>query len=477
MIACVATQTGQLPTISSVSPSAWMPGNTYTVLITGNFPGNSTLAGCSYNEVDVGNQFINYGTWTGLDASNDDPNITISKAEYVSPTQISATVTVAPGAPSVTDYIGATCDGCDYKDVDVFPVQIGCPPPTITSLTPATWIAGQSYDITIIGTGFQTQSAASTACPETSLSVTEANTPQFQMGTGQSQPAGAPHPIVILSNVAVASSSEITATVSVPKSDPTETADVIVETPPNSATTPAQITHTCQIIKPQDNTPFPLDANNSTSTKQVPFLAKGSAQITWNIVIHYATSGGHANSSRNTTLLSNDNATATQTFQSMGGQGAVIATCGSPNNQDSAAIFVPGSAISRSAITERLYKLYASQNPPTPGLMTGIAGKESSTMQFKARYLYGLSALWPNESYDGGSHIGLMMVASSMEDGFDWTTNTQDGVTLFREKIDLAPEKRTSYRALRYWRRSGEDGAYTEEDLHLRVQDGSGSAG
>lgn len=35
---------------------------------------------------------------------------------------------------------------------------------------------------------------------------------------------------------------------------------------------------------------------------------------------------------------------------------------------------------------------------------------------------------------------------------------------------DLAPAKRTSYSALRRYRRSSEDGAFTEEDLHVRVQ-------
>ncbi len=45
------------------------------------------------------------------------------------------------------------------------------------------------------------------------------------------------------------------------------------------------------------------------------------------------------------------------------------------------------------------------------------------------------------------------------------------------ESSDLAPGKRPSYSALRRYRRSSEEGAYTEEGLHVRVQAGGGSSG
>ena len=63
--------------------------------------------------------------------------------------------------------------------------------------------------------------------------------------------------------------------------------------------------------------------------------------------------------------------------------------------------------------------------------MTGIAQTESTYRQFKTITLYGQSALWPLESYDHGSHIGLMQVAVTMADAFNWQTNTADGVSLF----------------------------------------------
>ncbi|HLI84442.1 MAG TPA: hypothetical protein VKV17_11020 [Bryobacteraceae bacterium] len=39
--------------------------------------------------------------------------------------------------------------------------------------------------------------------------------------------------------------------------------------------------------------------------------------------------------------------------------------------------------------------------------------------------------MWPNESCDGGSHIGLMMVPTTMADAFNWQQNATDGVHLF----------------------------------------------
>lgn len=42
---------------------------------------------------------------------------------------------------------------------------------------------------------------------------------------------------------------------------------------------------------------------------------------------------------------------------------------------------------------------------------------------------------------------------------------------------DFRPGKRTPYSAQRRYRGSGENGAFTKEDLHLRIQAGSGTAG
>ena len=60
--------------------------------------------------------------------------------------------------------------------------------------------------------------------------------------------------------------------------------------------------------------------------------------------------------------------------------------------------------------------------------MTGIAQHESTYLQFFSQFLLGATALWPHESNDGGSHIGLMMVPITGPLAWDWTQNTTDGV-------------------------------------------------
>src|SRR5262249_26844449 len=96
---------------------------------------------------------------------------------------------------------------------------------------------------------------------------------------------------------------------------------------------------------------------------------------------------------------------------------------------------VAGTQIPDEEITSRLISLY---NGATPRLMTGIAQRESGYAQFSPSNLFGKSDLWPLESFDGGSHIGLMMMEVTMQNAFDWYANTQGGVALFRQKLVIA---------------------------------------
>jgi hypothetical protein len=86
-------------------------------------------------------------------------------------------------------------------------------------------------------------------------------------------------------------------------------------------------------------------------------------------------------------------------------------------------------------ITARLDKLY---HGTTPNLLTGIASVESTYTQFSNRTLYGVTAQWPTESFDGGSHIGLMQVQTTKDHAWDWHSNTRDGASLFADKIRTA---------------------------------------
>jgi hypothetical protein len=62
-------------------------------------------------------------------------------------------------------------------------------------------------------------------------------------------------------------------------------------------------------------------------------------------------------------------------------------------------------------------------------LMTGIAEVESSYLQFFSQDLLGTTALWPHESHDGGSYIGLMQAPTAQALAWDWQQNASYGVT------------------------------------------------
>jgi hypothetical protein len=105
--------------------------------------------------------------------------------------------------------------------------------------------------------------------------------------------------------------------------------------------------------------------------------------------------------------------------------------------------YVVGVAIPNDAITARLSALYSGA---TFNLLTGIADEESDYRQFAARTLYGVNTRWPLESYDGGSHIGLMMVPVTFTDAWDWIANTQKGAEIFADKLATAGRIETAIR-------------------------------
>jgi len=90
-----------------------------------------------------------------------------------------------------------------------------CPKPTITSISPNVWFAGQTYNnVTITGTGFTTTSAATTSCPATKV-LTPLTTPS--------------RAVIALGTATVNSPTQITiATVAPPASETTEGVTVSV---------------------------------------------------------------------------------------------------------------------------------------------------------------------------------------------------------------------------------------------------------
>jgi hypothetical protein len=135
---------------------------------------------------------------------------------------------------SITQEVTSTYPGQEYK-LNIQPIipvasssaiwSAPCPTPTITSVSPGTWITGQTYNpVTITGTNFTTTANANAACPVTPVSITT--------------PSGT---VIAVSNVTVVDASHITATVTPPVGEPNEIATVTVGTVPNTATATVQI--------------------------------------------------------------------------------------------------------------------------------------------------------------------------------------------------------------------------------------------
>jgi hypothetical protein len=178
-------------------------------------------------------------------------------------------------------------------------------------------------------------------------------------------------------------------------------------------------------------TPVPFDA---TGTEGVP--------INWNLALTYTTSGGRGPFTNSSSLTTGSGVTQTKTFEAMGGQ--LTATATQNAGSDRTVVTITGTTISDHDITNRLASLYATGS--TPHLLTGIAQLESSYVQFSQLTLYGQSALWPRESYDGGSHTGLMQMPVSMQMAWDWMANTQGGAALFKQKLTFAKRFETRIR-------------------------------
>ena len=132
----------------------------------------------------------------------------------------------------------------------------------------------------------------------------------------------------------------------------------------------------------------------------------------------------------------------------LGGQGSITVTASVNSGALTTELlsYIEGTNnIPSTSVTNQLLNLYASG--ATLRLLTGIAMRESSYQQFALRTLYGTQAYWPLESYDGGSHVGLMQVPNGMNVAFDWIQNTQGGADIFQQKLTKAQGNGSSCQA------------------------------
>ena len=226
------------PTISSVTPSTWVAGQTYNkVVITGTgFKGPTE----SCNEFFFRVALTNGG------------NVTLSDVSTVSDTKMTATVTLPPSDTAQTacvtveyqwwDVIRKTASGnsgaCPQfpngnGTVVPFAVPILCSVPSVNSITPDGWWAtGQPQDITIAGSCFLKSSDRG---GPSKVKVTDA--------------AG----VVKLSNINVVSATQITASVKVSKdapADPAETATLTVTNPSSGGTPQTATANPAPVVLP-----------------------------------------------------------------------------------------------------------------------------------------------------------------------------------------------------------------------------------
>ena len=203
-------------------------------------------------------------------------------------------------------------------------------------------------------------------------------------------------------------------------------------------------TRPLQIVRPTADQDFDLGPANFTETDPITFEARmnppdAARSVDWNVLLEYQTSGGRGASQDPRRFQTQAGRTHDETYRSMGGRLTVNATAVINNqtvNADPVTATITGVALDDNLITNRLVQLY--RNGDTPRLITGIAQVESTYRQFAVRTLYGRSDRWPTESFDGGSHIGLLQMPVAMDVAWNWETNTGAGVNLFEDKLRAA---------------------------------------
>jgi hypothetical protein len=199
-------------------------------------------------------------------------------------------------------------------------------------------------------------------------------------------------------------------------------------------------------------------------TATIPLRAESTCAgtVQWSFTYNYATTGGKGTTRMqdpntvNDVLRSPRDSTTYSYTTPRGMAGRVDAklkiTFTSGVMMDGGVTFyVDGTIIPNDAIKLRLVQLYSGGGYPQ--LMTGIAGVETGWLQFGNKggtvapfTLFGKTGQWPSESYDGGSHIGVMQVDvrrfNTLTDGYDWEHNTLDGVNFFvSEKLVKARQQ------------------------------------
>jgi hypothetical protein len=197
---CLAQGCPYQPTVSNVNPATWQAGQTTNVTITGT---NLDTAAAWVTEPN--------DAWT---ITQGDPLV-----QTATELQIPFTVPASDPTETITLVVDFVDGGCANEVLTQIQIEHKCNGPTISTVAPLGWWAGQdNQDITISGSCFQTSS--------------DPSGPSKVTATANG---------VTLSNVNAVSATEITATVKVTKKAPAETVTLTV-TNPSSSGAPQSVT-------------------------------------------------------------------------------------------------------------------------------------------------------------------------------------------------------------------------------------------
>jgi len=191
------------------------------------------------------------------------------------------------------------------------------------------------------------------------------------------------------------------------------------------------------ISSPTQNDTYPVGGAGYDVAGPIVFnaTAANNSKLSWTVALTYTTTGGDcAQCVTSDTFQTPAGKDKDKSYTNKGGQIVATAT-DSLSNAASVTVYVVGTSIPTSTEVSLLDSIYSG---PTSNLMSGIAQVESSTMQFAQETNFGIASYWPTESYDGGSHIGLLQLPVAMAVAWDYQTNSIQGEQLFDQKIATA---------------------------------------
>jgi hypothetical protein len=347
---------------------------------------------------------------------------------YVSPdgTTLTAQFTVDQSAGSGVHGVSVVTQGGTSGAVDF---TVGDQTPVITSIYPSTWEAGQTYtDVTISGVHFglnpQLGAGSDVQISVNGSPFTDDNTihatvyvyPEAQ--TGQREVTVTSQGWSGVGFIATSGGGQ----------QATGNANVMV------------LAAACQFSIPTNGQVYTLGDDYLTGTVPLVVNSSCSGTASWYVVFEYQTSGSRGSSTAGPYEESSRFGQIVNFAIPGGVGGKAIATVtfsviGTPPPPQTVTFYVVGRPIPENVITDILVAGYV--GGARPRLFTGVADKESSYRQFASRSLYGQTAYWPLESYDGGSHVGLLMVSASMEHGYSISDNIADALSLFGDKLSI----------------------------------------